>query len=52
MMLGDAVGGEYFFVLLGGEKSRDQHIDADFLRRPFAGEVDGEVVHGTLSRNR
>ena len=43
--LGDTIGREDLAVLFGGEESGDEHVDPNVSRRPFAGEVFGEVVN-------
>ena len=45
---GDAVFGEDFAILLGGEEAGDEGIDADAERCPLAGEVFAEVMDGSL----
>lgn len=46
---GDAVGGEDFAVLFGGEEAGDEDVDPDVVGGPLAGEIFGEVVHGRLA---
>ncbi len=45
---GDAVFGEDFAILFGGEEAGDEGVDADADGGPFTGEIFAEVVNGCL----
>ena len=47
-MRGDAIGRQDLAVLLGREEAGHEDVDPHPVRRPLAGEVERQVVHGAL----
>ena len=46
----DALGLKNLAVLFGGEEPGHEHVDAYTMRRPFAREIQRQVVHGAFRR--